>query len=138
MRWSDIPFHPTISTLRRFAAVGALLFAGLATSAFFLSGSGAVALALAGLALTVGLLGLVRPAALRAVFVGLLVLTFPLNWLVSRLLLALVFCCLLTPLGLLFRLLGRDALGRRFQPARESYWTTKPAADGLRSYFRQS
>jgi hypothetical protein len=138
MRWSDILFHPPITTLRRFAAVGALLFSGLASSAYFLWTNGAVALALAGLALTVGLLGMVRPAALRPVFVGLLVLTFPLNWLVSRLLLALVFYCLLTPLGLLFKLFGRDTLGRRFQPARQSYWTTKPAADGLRSYFRQS
>jgi hypothetical protein len=138
MRWSDIPFHPPITTLRWFAAVTVLLLSGLASSALFFWGNGAVALALAGLALPVGLLGVARPAALRSVFVGLVVLTFPLSWLVSRLLLVLVFYCLLTPLGLLFRLFGRDALGRHFQPDRESYWTTKPAADGLRSYFRQS
>jgi hypothetical protein len=118
--------------------VGALLFAGLAGAAYFLWANGTIALALAVLAVAIGLLGMVRPAALRPVFVGLLVLTFPLNWLASRLLLALVFYCLLTPLGLLFRLFGRDALGPRFQPARESYWTTKPAAGGLRSYLRQS
>jgi hypothetical protein len=138
MLWSDIPFHPPITTLRRFSTAGALLFAGLACSAYFLWTNGAIALVSAGVALTVGLLGMVRPAALRPVFVGLLVLTFPLNWLVSHLLLALVFYCLLTPLGLLFRLFGRDTLGRRFQPARESYWAAKPAADGPRSYFRQS
>ena len=34
MRWSDIPFHPPVTTLRWFAAVGVLLSTGLAAWAF--------------------------------------------------------------------------------------------------------
>jgi hypothetical protein len=138
MRWSDIPFHPPVTTLRWFAAIWVLLLTGLAGAAFLLRDDVTTALALLGLALVFGLLGVARPMALRPLFVGMMVVTYPVGWLVTQLLLALVFCCLFTPLALLFRLIGRDALGRRWDPARDSYWTPKPAGEGLRSYFRQS
>ena len=34
MRWSDIPFHPPVTTLRWFAAIWVLLLSGLAGTAF--------------------------------------------------------------------------------------------------------
>src|SRR5262245_59178025 len=128
MRRSDIPSRPSVATLRVFAAVWALALFGSAGAAYFWWRNGAATLALAGLAVTAALLGFVRPAALRPVYVALLVLAVPLHWLLSRVLLATVFYFLLTPLGLLFRLIGRDALGCRFEPAQESYWVAKTAA----------
>ena len=65
------------------------------------------------------------------------VVTFPIGWVLSHLLLGAVFYCLFTPLGLIFRLIGRDALGLRRSVA-VSYWRPKPAANDLRGYFRQS
>jgi hypothetical protein len=137
MHWSEIPFRPPVSTLRWFAVTWLLLLCGLAGVALG-RGSVGLALALAGLALAFGPVGIAYPPAVRPLYVGLMVLTFPLNWVFSRLLLALVFYCIFTPLGLLFTIIGRDVLARRFRPEQASYWADKPSGDGIRSYFRQS
>jgi hypothetical protein len=137
MRWSDIPRHPASGTLRRFAAIWLVWFAGLGAAAWFVRDDRATALILAAVALAVGPIGLLFPPLIRSIFVGAMVVTFPIGWVVSHLLLGAVFYCLFAPLGLLFRLIGRDALGLRRTSA-NSYWLPKPAGADLRSYFRQS
>jgi hypothetical protein len=62
--------------------------------------------------------------------------TLPVRWLVSCLILACFYYAILTPLALLFRLLGRDVLGLCWDPALQSYWKARPAPPDLRSYFR--
>ena len=138
MHWSDIPFDPPRRTLRGFAAVCVVLGGGAAGWALFGRGGGAWLSCGAALAIAAGVIGLVRPPAVRPLFVGLVLATFPIGWLVARLLLAVNFYCVLSPLGILLRLLGRDPLGRRLDPSRQSYWTAQPAPAGIRSYFRQS
>jgi hypothetical protein len=66
-----------------------------------------------------------------------MILTFPVAWAVSTLLLAIVFYGLITPLGLLFRLIGRDPLDRSFKSDKDSYWQEKPAAENSRRYLQQ-
>jgi hypothetical protein len=51
--------------------------------------------------------------------------------------LALLFFGLITPIGLVLRLLGRDALGRRHNESHSTYWTLKSVPARLRSYYRQ-
>ena len=89
------------------------------------------------LAIGVGGLGLVSPQRLRPVFVGWMILVYPLNYVLSHLVLGLVLYGLFTPLAILFRLLGRDVLQRRFRPEEKSYWATKSKVTEPRSYFRQ-
>ena len=56
----------------------------------------------------------------------------------STIILSLLFFVIMTPLGLFFRLLGRDALGLRMQREdRPSYWTPKARPAGADSYFNQ-
>jgi hypothetical protein len=138
MRWSDIPFNPPPATLRWFGVLGALVLVVLAGRRFFAHDDATFALVLLGLAIAVATVGLVVPAVLRPVFVGWMVVIYPISWVTSRLLLACVFYCLFTPLGLFFKLLGRDALARRLRADQDSYWAAKPAAADVRSYFRQS
>jgi hypothetical protein len=138
MRWSDIPFHPPPATLRWFGGIGAIVLAGLAGQRFWAHDDETAAVVLLGLAFVVATGGLVFPAVLRPVFVGWMVVVYPMNWAVSRLLLAGVFYCLFTPLGLFFKLIGRDVLARRIRGDQETYWTDKPGAADVRSYFRQS
>jgi hypothetical protein len=90
------------------------------------------------LALLLVVVGLIWPTLLRPVFISAMVVTFPLGWLVSHLLLLALFFGLFTPLALVFRIFGRDALALRMRPEYKTYWTDKPAALGVRSYFRQS
>ncbi len=137
MQWSDIPLAPPNRTLRQFAVLWIVFFAGLACWHGFFQDHQALAIAFAVLALTIGPLGLVKPQAIRWIFVGSMVVTFPIGWVVSRLVLACLFYGIFTPVGLAFRLMGRDALHRRPRPEEPTYWTAKPAATGPKSYLRQ-
>jgi hypothetical protein len=84
-----------------------------------------------------GVAGLLWPAAIRPIFVGWMVLAFPIGWFISRLILGILFYALFTPIGMIFRLMGRDAL--RLRPPRgvETYWQPKEQATDPRSYLRQ-
>lgn len=133
------PQNPlTRRTLRQFAGLWLLVCAGVALWQWFVHDREILALVLAGWAGIIGSLGLVRPEAIRPVFVGLMVLTCPIGWLVSHVLLAVLFYGVFTPVGALFRLMGRDALFLQRRLGRDTYWVCKPQASDVRSYLRQS
>jgi hypothetical protein len=137
MRWSDIPFAPPSRTLRQFAGLWVAFFGGLSAWQGFARGHTAAAAVLAAVAVLVGPLGLIRPQAVRWIYVGWMVAVFPVGWVLSRLVLAVMFFGVVTPVALVFRLLGRDALHRRARPAATSYWEPKPAAPTAASYLQQ-
>jgi hypothetical protein len=137
MQWSDISFAPRSRTLRQFAGLWLLCFAGLACWEGFRKDNPTAALVFAALALTVGPLGLLWPQAVRPLFVGWMVLAFPIGWTVSQVLLALLFYVVFTPVGLVLKLVGRDSLCRRYRPDKDTYWAPKTAPSDARSYFRQ-
>lgn len=137
MRWSDIPFSPPPRTLRQFAGLWLLVFGGIAAWQGLVRGRPAVAAVVGTLAVAVGVAGLISPRLVRPVFVGWMVLAFPIGWTVSLLLLGLVYFGIVFPIGLAFRLVGRDALGLRPRPDLSTYWTPRPAPADVRRYFRQ-
>src|SRR5262245_26479209 len=100
MQWSDISFAPPSRILRQFAGLWLIFFGGLACWQGFLEGNQTAALVLAALALAVGPLGLLRPQAVRPLFVAWMVLAFPIGWAVSRVLLAFLYYGIFTPVGL--------------------------------------
>ena len=62
---------------------------------------------------------------------------FPIGWLVSLVLLVVIYYGVLTPVALVRRALGHEALKRRFEPGRASYWEPRPAVDDAQRYFQQ-
>jgi hypothetical protein len=56
---------------------------------------------------------------------------------ISFLILSGLYYLLLTPVSLVFRLLGRDALRRQFDPQADSYWIPHEMPKDKKSYFRQ-
>jgi hypothetical protein len=137
MQWSDISFKPANRVLRQFAGFWILFLGGLACWHGFLRGNTWLAVVLACLAITVGPLGLVKPQAIRWIYVGAMLLAFPIGWLLSRVVLTILFYGVFTPIALLFRIIGRDALGLKKRPESASYWVLKPRAVGPEDYFRQ-
>lgn len=67
-------------------------------------------------------LALLFPDVLNRVYIYWMGLAFTLGWVVSRLLLTLIFYLILTPVGLLARILGKDFLDSDFSKKKESYW----------------
>ena len=138
LRWSDLPLSPDETTLRRFAGLCLLAFGGLAGYEYLIRGRVAVAAVLAVLAATIGPIGLIRPRMVRPVFVGWIIAAFPIGFVFSTVLLALFYYGLMTPLGLILRLSGRDPLRLRRRTESSTYWTPKPAVTDVRRYLRES
>jgi hypothetical protein len=137
MKWTDIPLKPTPKMLRQFAAAALVFFLVIGARQYFVCGQHKIGVALGVLAVVIGVPGLIKPAAVRWLFVGWMVLAFPIGWLVSQIVLLLMYYLMFTPVAVLFRLRGRDPLCRRPAPGRSSYWTPKQTPQDVRSYFRQ-
>lgn len=75
-------------------------------------------------------------AVTRAVFVVIMIVAAPLGFVISHVLIAVVYYLVVTPIALVFRLTGRDALGRRLDPKATSYWTERRTARPASSYFK--
>ena len=80
---------------------------------------------------------LIRPRAARVLYVALTAAVLPIGMAVSFALLAAFYFLLLTPVGLVFRLLGRDPLHRRFDRSCHSYWTPRRPPASTDRYFHQ-
>ena len=125
-------------TLRQFAVLWFVFLGGLACLEGFGRERWTASYVLGGFAVTVGLVGLVSPQTIRPLFVGLTAITYPIGWVVSKVLLLTIFYGVFTPVALLFKVIGRDALARRPQPGKETYWLPKASARDIHSYFHQS
>jgi len=84
----------------------------------------------------VGLVGLVRPDAIRYVYTGWMIAAFPIGWTISRLIVTLLFYVVFAPFALVFRLLGRDAL-RLHRRAPTTYWIETKGGEPPESYYVQ-
>lgn len=142
----EIDWQPDERTLRQFggiAFVGFLLIALLAWKEWLVFSFGlgsartAIAGAFAGLGVVSGLFSLVAPRANKPIFLGLTLLSYPIGYVLSHVIMAFLFFGLITPLGLVFRLIGKDPLHRRFDRAAATYWSDPRPRRGKESYFRQ-
>ena len=85
---------------------------------------GALAILLAGLAL-------VAPRLLSPVHTVWMAAAHALGWFNTRILLGVVYFVVMTPTGIVMRLMGRDPLDRRLKD-RPSYWVERKRQQGLR------
>lgn len=79
----------------------------------------------------------ISPKLVRPVYVGLVVAGYPIGWVISHLVMFLFYFGIITPLALVFRLFGRDALHRRWDRQSKTYWSEYPPCDSVERYFRQ-
>lgn len=136
MRWSDVTERPSDRTLRSFGALCLLLIGGLASWRWWQGGSEPATFALGTAAVGIGVIGLIHPPAIRWVFTGWLIAVFPLSWLMSQTVLAVMYFGVLTPTAVIARLNGRDLLGLARRDA-VSFWRDRRAADAPERYLRQ-
>jgi hypothetical protein len=137
VQWSDVVAPPKARVLRQFAGLWLLFFVAVAAWRAWHGEAGTPTGVFAAVGLVVGGFGLWRPAAVRWVYTGCMIVTFPIGVVVSHVMLAVIFYGVFTPVALLFRAIGRDPLNR--QPrVKASYWTAKSRARDPSDYLRQS
>jgi len=66
--------------------------------------------------------GIVFPEALKGIYKGWMGIAFTLGWLVSGILLILLFFFVLTPIGLIARLAGKEFLDIKPKEEQNTYW----------------
>ena len=137
MNWTDVTRSPSPRTLRQFAGLCLIVFGSLAAWRVWRGVVDVRTEALGAAAVLVGVAGLARPALVRWLYTGWMIVAFPIGWTVSRVVLGVIFYGVFMPVGVLFRLMRRDALRVRRSDAR-SYWTAKAGPANVHSYFRQS
>jgi hypothetical protein len=133
-----LDWNPSARTLRQFAAVALVVLAGMAVIGY-LRGGGAPALALPlGLGIAAGVLGWIRPQALRLVFVLLSLAVYPIGFVISHFILLILFYGVITPLGVLGRIARSDPLNLRRERTSTSYWRERRPPRDKASYLRQA
>jgi len=147
MAFFEINFRPDRRMLRSFGRFGSAALTALGAWVFFAhtvfgvalsaGAARATAYALWGAAGAFLVLAALAPRVLWPAYVVLSAVAFPIGYVVSHVLMAIVFYGLFTPVGLVFRLIGRDALHRRLEPDAPTYWVRRRPAKDVRQYFRQ-
>ena len=73
----------------------------------------------------------------RMIYLSLSLVTLPIGWVLSFIMLAVFYYLIVTPIGLVFRLTGRDPLNQKFDSKTKSYWKKHKSPDTLDRYFHQ-
>jgi hypothetical protein len=143
----EIDWKPDRRKLRGFGVICLVAFGAIGTWIYFrehifgfdvapptAAKLGCVLWTLAGLC---GLLGAAAPAALRPLYVALTAATLPIGYVLSHVMMGALFYLVVTPIGLVLRLMGRDAMCRRFEPKARTYWVRREAVTDMKRYYKQ-
>jgi hypothetical protein len=142
----QLDLDPPQPLLRQFGFIACGAFALLAVCAWqqwlmFDMDLGAARAPIAGVLLTLGvvslLFSLVAPRANWALYVGLSVVTYPIGFVLSYVIMGLLFYAIVAPTGLLMRLAGRELMPLGFARERASYWLESRPPRATDSYFKQ-
>jgi hypothetical protein len=142
----ELNLRPDDRTLRQFGFIGLVGFAFVAAIAhfevlIFAFGLGAakpiVSGVFAGLAVLCLIFSLVYPKANLPIYLGLSILTYPIGFVLSYVIMGTLFYVLIAPLGIFFKLTGRDPMNRKWDPAASTYWIDAHPPSPKERYFRQ-
>ena len=135
MKLVELNWDPTDRQLRQFGTVALVALPLLG----WLWGAGLSMIGwLAGIGALLLLVGLTVPRALRPLYATLALLAIPIGLVVGELVLLLIYFGVFLPIGLVFRLIGRDRLNLRSAPSAVTYWQKKKRPAGPASYYHQS
>jgi hypothetical protein len=133
----DINWHPTRRELRWFAGL-LIVFCGIVAWTVSRGREDStlpVAIVVTGAVL--GFTGLALPGFIRYVYVVWMVAVSPIAFVVSNLIVAVVFYLVVAPIGFAMKVVGRDALHLERKRDARSYWVEKKMPKDARRYFRQ-
>lgn len=131
--FQHVKWHPDARELRRFAAAMLIGFAVLGFLAVWRASgisTGAIVLWSFGVVLAIAAF---VPKLNRLAYLAVYLPTSIIGYVVSHVLLALMFFVVITPLGIILRLLGKDFL----QQQRRKQWTPVRGVKNEDSYYRQ-
>jgi len=134
----EINWNPKPKELRNFGIIALIATAVISLLLYLIKDLGIQwILIITGIGFAIFLCSLISGKLTRMIYIGLTLLTLPIGWAVSFILLAIFYFLILTPLGLVFRLIGRDPLQRNFNSKEKSYWLRRNPPNTIDRYFHQ-
>ncbi len=133
----EINWKPSHRDLRLFAVVQlvvAFIAAWLIQRRY---GADALAMVLCVVSLAVLVTGLISPQLVRPLFLAWMIAAFPIGWVMSHVVLAVVYFAVVTPIAFALRMAGRDTLQRKPRPDATTYWIPRSTPSESNRYFRQ-
>jgi Saxitoxin biosynthesis operon protein SxtJ len=133
----DLNLNPTKKDLRVFGLCALAFLALAGWMVFRRFGSVPAAATVGGIGVVCAGLALTVPQALRPLWVVLMVVNYPIGWVVTHVVMALIFYLVVTPVGVIMRLTGRDPMERSFDRTAKTYWKSRRTEHDPARYFRQ-
>lgn len=143
----DIDWKPSAKMLRTFGLIGLFAFALVAGITewkhkiiFFTISDNAVPMTrniLLGLAAYCGVFAAIFPRALFPIYITMTVVAYPIGLVVSYAVMLIMYFLIITPVGLIFKLVGKDPMNRKFDPAASTYWIKRHPPADVKRYYRQ-
>lgn len=146
MSMIEMNWKPDRRTLKQFGWISLVAFGllgvmawkhWLAFSRLPASATHATAYALWALAGVSAVLGVAAPALLKPLYVGLMLIALPIGFVLSHVILFVIFYLFFTPLGLVMRLFGYDPMKKQFDLNAKTYWIEREVVTDPKRYFRQ-
>ena len=136
----EINWNPEKRELRQFGLIAVVVLGAAGIILRFVFGAAGIWALMAGRSrdCVYVLVTLVSARAGRIIYLGLTFAALPIGLVMSFLLMATFYFLILTPVGLVFRLLGRDVLDRKFEADTPTYWMPHQKTRDPEQYFHQS
>ena len=103
----------------------------------FLKGNIFIYKCLFGLAFVTLTTAFLIPIVIKPLYIGALYLSHALGWFNTRLILGILFYLIFTPIAMIFRIIGRDPLERKFDKNAPSYWKIRKATEFDKSNYER-
>ena len=142
-----VDWKPDGKKLSGFATISVIAFGALGLWSYFrhsiigisLSPEAAntVGVVLGAIALYSAICRFVAPQGMIPIYYTMTVISVPIGFVLSHIIMGLLFYGVFAPIALFFRLTGRDVLRRTLEPDAPTYWLTRPAETDVKRYFRQ-
>ncbi len=134
----EVNWKPEPKDLRNFGKIALIASCLIAGLLYFIKG---LAIQWVFVIIAAGLLiflsSLVCLGITRLIYIALTAVTLPIGLAISFIVLAVFYFLVITPVGLVFRLIGRDSMKRKFDPDADSYWVAHRPSKKLERYFHQ-
>ena len=134
----DINWKPDRNELRKFGEISLAMLTVIALVFYWLDRLAAVgSLYLCAAGLGIFILSRISTKLVKPFYLLLYAIALPIGFVLTNILMAIIYFIILTPVGLIFRLIHRDPLKRKLDPNAKTYWMPHRTPDALKRYFNQ-
>lgn len=130
-------WRPSRDDLRKFGDVSLAMLVLLALVFRWRGMTAETGLIMAAVGLVIYVLSRISAKLVKPLYLAMQAVGLPIGWVLSHVVLGIFYYLVLTPVGLVFRLIRRDPLQRRYDSEATTYWLEHRPTDSAKRYFNQ-